>query len=260
MQTGEYIVDRLLPDVVRQISKELGFGCRSYSDDWILEIIGPASIRRIIGYKFDLNSSAAASIASDKVATYQLLTAHTIPAIPHYLVRTKASAHTIPHHLTGRDVVIKPLTGTSGHGVQLYNNKNDIERYIAQSGIEAWAVSPYVAVKQEVRLILLDEAPLLAYEKIPKGTPEGLTMFNLGKGARPQAYEPDQSIIEQGAAALRALGLQLAAIDYVVLENGERHILEVNDGIMIEHYGRTSSIHMQQAYDAYRHIIQTMMR
>ncbi len=114
---GEYITQRLLPEFVSQACQELGFTCQSFSDDWVHKIANSQQTRFVMGYKFDINSSAAANIASDKVATYQVLVACDVPALPHYLVRTKVTQHTVPDQLLTGDVVVKPLSGTSGHGV-----------------------------------------------------------------------------------------------------------------------------------------------
>ncbi len=253
---GEYIVDRLLPGMVRQACSELGFSVETFSDDWVIEIKNGKRIRRIIGYIFDINSAAASALAADKVAAYQILTANGIAAVPHQLLRTKVGQ---VGNVAGQDkVVVKPLTGTSGHGVRLLA-PDAIMHYVSQSGIEAWAISPYVAIKKEIRLVVLDGALLLAYEKIPVTSDTELVMFNLGKGAVPRDYTPDDELVQLAAGAQAALGLRLAAVDCVELASGERLVLEINSGFMMEHYVRTSPEHEQCAYELYQQIVEVMM-
>lgn len=248
-------VRRLLPDMIRSVCDDLDIDCRSYSDDWVFELRKGEQVRHVIGYRFDLNLSAAASIASDKVATYQLLAAHDIPAIAHYLFRTGS---VIPNE-AGSDIVVKPLAGNGGHDVRLFASAQEAAAYMSQSGIAAWAASPYVLVEREVRTIVLDGRLLLSYEKILSGPRRGLTLFNLGMGATAGDYEPSDDMVRQAAAAAEALGLRLVAVDWVQAADGAWQILEVNDGFTTEHYARTSVRHAGQAHDMYRQIITVMM-
>lgn len=250
MQHGEYILDRRLVSTVTDICVANGYDIRTYSDDWVLEISNGDTIGKIFGYKFSLNDSAAANIAQDKVASYQLLTAHDVPAVAHYLLRTKAGAQ--PLSLPG-EVVLKPLVGTSGHLVRAFASIGQVREYIDTSTVEAWAVSPRLAIAREMRLIVLDSEVILSYEKLHPQHNSNLAMFNLGKGAQPQDIEPNAATVQLAQHAARALGLRVCAVDIIELEDGSRLVLEINDGIMMEYYSRYSAENaakMRATYDA----------
>ena len=259
MQKGEYIIDRLLPIMVKEACQSQGVELTSFSDDWVLRLERAGKVGYIIGYKFGLNGSAEATIAQDKVATYELLSSRGVDAVEHRLIRTKASNATGWEKMfDSGSVVIKPLTGTSGHGVQICHNADEVWQTIENSGVEAWAVSPLLDIKTETRIVMLDGEMLLSYAKIPvvRG---GLKFFNLGLGARPQNIQPTGEIVELAKLAISEIGLRLASVDIVTLGTGENLVLEVNDGLMVEHYARTSSEHRQEAENIYSRLVVRMM-
>ena len=258
MQSGEYISERWLVEVVRAVCEKRGIQLTLLSDDWIMELSTKQRTARVIGYKFELNNSVAAQIASDKVAASQVMQLADIPAVIHTLVRTKIDRR-YDWSIAYAPLVVKPLTGTSGHGVRLFDDQSGAERWMSQQGIEAWAVSPFVAIVRETRLILLDDEVLLAYDKIPQSR-EGLVMFNLGRGASPRDISPTKAQVEIAQRARRAIGLRLCAVDLVETREGGIKVLEVNDGIMMEYYMRVSSAHKSRARTVYERIIDIMLK
>lgn len=259
MQDGEFIVDRWMVGMLRDICQLRGITFAAYSDDWLLELRVGDKVRRVLGYRFHLNDSVAASIAQDKVATYQVLAKAGIPAITHVLVRTKIS-HADRQVLAGwQKIVVKPLVGTSGHGVKLFTGVDGAADHIEQSTILAWAAAPFIDIQREVRVIMLDGMSLLTYEKQPVMI-RGLKMFNLGLGATPKAIKPSEAIITLAKITQRELGLRLSTVDIVEDMDGNVRVMEINDSIMMEHYARHSPENKQRAIDVYSAIVDAMMR
>lgn len=258
MQSGQYIVDRLMVQMVREICDERNIKLHTFSDNWLMELKKSDQTARIFGYKFSLNDSAASSIAQDKVAAYQLLDYYKVSAVPHYLIRTKANETNWKARHWPNGMVIKPLTGTSGHAVRRFENTQDAEEWIAEQGIEAWAVAPYFDIAREIRVIMLDQNVLLTYEKQP-AIIDDFKWFNLGKGAVPAEYALSETQRLLAVKAQQALGLRLAAIDIIELNSGEQMVLEVNDGIMMENYARISNKNRVVAKEIYTLIIDVML-
>lgn len=258
MQSGQYIVDRLMVQMVRDICDERSITLHAFSDDWLMELEKNDQTARILGYKFDLNESAASSIARDKVAAYQLLNYHNVAAVPHFLIRTKANETNWKLRKWADGMVIKPLTGTSGHGVCRLETVQKAEAWMTEQGLEAWAASPYLDIAREIRIIMLDQNVLLCYEKQP-AIVDGFRWFNLGKGAIPVDYTPTKRQLALAVGARRALGLRLAAIDIIELNSGEQMVLEVNDGIMMENYARISDENRTATKVVYTSIIDEML-
>jgi glutathione synthase/RimK-type ligase-like ATP-grasp enzyme len=250
---GEFITDRKMEAILQEITARRGIKHRVYSTGWVHYFARGDKQASLIGYKWSLNDAAASGIASDKVATYEVLNAGQIPAIVHQLVRTKTDVHIQWPRGLSEQFVLKPLVGTSGHGVRLFDARSDAEEYIREQQIVAWAVSPYLKIEREVRVIVLDGTVLLAYEKHPP-VRETLTFFNLGKGATAKIIDisTEQTLIAKNAAA--TIGLRLAAVD-IVWVNDSWQVLEVNDGFMMEHFLRQSKDYYQRTVKLYETIL-----
>ncbi|MEO6109706.1 MAG: ATP-grasp domain-containing protein [Candidatus Saccharimonadales bacterium] len=259
MPIGEYIKDRWIVKTIKNICQVLGIEYASYSDNWLLELTKNEVTHRIIGYKFDLNNGVAALSSEDKVVAYTILSAHNVPAIPHALARTKVISYSQWQQNGWHDIVVKPLAGTSGHNVQLFHSESEAAEWIESQDSDAWAVSPFVNIKREIRLIVLKNEILLTYEK-EAVTINGLRMFNLGLGATPKNTVVSEEINALAKKAFNALDLQLGAVDIVELEDGRLMVLEVNDGVMMEHYARASKENEDNAYAVYKAIISEVMK
>lgn len=257
MQNGEFIKDRWIVGMIEEACAEIGAEVRAFSDDWVLELQKGGSMGRIFGYKFSLNNAVAASIAQDKVAAFQVMTAHGINAVEHYIVRPSDNS-TWSRMPLQKDIVAKPLTGTGGRGVERYLDRDLAGRKINESNIEAWAVSPFYNIAREIRFVILDDELLLSYEKHPV-LENGLKFFNLGKGASPMQYQPSASAQRLAREAMQTLGLRVGAVDVIVCEDGEVKVLEVNDGIMMENFARYSKPNRARAQGVYRAIIEKML-
>lgn len=257
MQSGQYITDRLMPKMIREICKERGISFISFSDDWLLQLEKDGRVARVLGYKFGLNDSVSGNIAQDKVASYELMKYHDVPAVPHYLVRTKAGDANWKELPWSNEMIVKPLTGTSGHGVTKCSSVTEAEAWMERWGIEAWAASPFVDIKREVRLIILDDTVLLVYEKQPVEI-DGLKFFNLGKGAIAVECQLADSEMKLASRARSVLGLRLCAVDIVELDDGSWQVLEVNDGFMMENYARVSRQNEAKTSEMYAEIIRAI--
>jgi biotin carboxylase len=266
MQNGPYIAERLLPKVVREYCERAAITFHAYSDEWVLQLTKDDTKKWIVGYKFDLNNSAAGELAQDKVATYAALKANSIQAIPHYLVRSLPNEliHVQELHqlLNAMPVVAKPLEGTGGRFVTRFESTDDALAMIRVSGEPAWALSPHYELETEYRLIMLDENILLSFEKTQPTFRGQLKLFNLGYGA--VAKDIDSEMLPKLASlaqrVMDATALHLAAVDIVRTADGSLYVLEVNDGISVEHYSRQSDDFKQRAESVYANIVEVMFR
>jgi glutathione synthase/RimK-type ligase-like ATP-grasp enzyme len=258
---GEYIQQRLLPKLVAEQCKILGVECVSFSADWMLRLKKNDDSQWVIGYHFDINAAAASLIAKDKVAAYLALSAAGVPAVAHYLVKSTGSQKVpfadISLLSNEAEYVMKPLYGTSGYGILKHPSLSDAIEVIRDQQGE-WAVSPYLTIILEKRCIVLDGNILCSYVKQAPSRTGDMVFYNLGRGAIPvdePATQQERELAVQGA---RACGLRLAAVDIVTLESGEQRVLEVNSGIMMEHYARRSADNYERASQVYRAIVQGM--
>lgn len=258
MQDGEVLTTRYLDALIPEIADELGVTCHSFSSNWVHQLSVRDVRAEIFGYKFGINGAAAAAIASDKVATSDILNHAKIPAIEHVLLHNYQGQIKSYGKVEGT-VVAKPLSGSGGWGVQKFANQASAEQAIGESERFAWAISPYREITREIRIIMLDGEILLAYEKTQPVVRDGLKMFNLGAGARPLDIQPHAALADMVRETVTVLNLRLASVDVVELQNGELCIMEINDGIMMEHYMRQSDDHRARGKVVYTKIIRALV-
>jgi len=264
MKAGQYILDRLLPELVQAAAQRHGITCDVMSDGWVLRLARNDVVRWVVGYQFDVNRAAASAVAQDKVATYLLLQTAGIPAVPHMLIRSVPHAEpnmTALASLPMGPIVLKPLDGTSGRGVCKVTDTSEVVAHIVASPETAWAVSPCVDIAAEYRVVVLDSKAVLVYEKTQPATHGGLKFFNLGMGAvaEPIADPALQARLESLAIRVcNFASLRLAAVDIVVTAANETLILEINDGMMMENYARQSPQNKTHAATIYDAIVEAM--
>jgi glutathione synthase/RimK-type ligase-like ATP-grasp enzyme len=171
--------EQLLRKIVKEICREEGIGCRTFSHGWIIRLKKGGVCRYITGNNFDLNTEASARIACDKAATYETLHALKIPAVEHMLVLNPATrAAFIPAEGNwkaverffeehGREIVVKPNGGRQGRGCHLCRTVAEVEHAIHTLFLEydAIALSPFYRCEREYRVYSLDGKPAFVYAK-----------------------------------------------------------------------------------------------
>ena len=148
------------------------------SGGWLLVMQRGSQRRVAIGYDVGLNSAAAHLIASDKAAAAETLKLAGVPCVPHTLfLGPKLSAHVpgsgsreamqrlLDQHPHG--LVVKPNEGTSGEAVFRVTTKPQLELAVERifAAYPSLAISPYVEIEDEVRVVLLDDRALIVYSK-----------------------------------------------------------------------------------------------
>lgn len=169
---------RALTRILRRLCEPRGISITELGEGWILRLSRGPTLRHIHGYSFDLNPAATHAIACDKAATSEVLREANVPRVEHALFLHPDMARYVRHpgnwpgmlhafERCGRDVVIKDNTGTGGRDVfrarDLVSMEDAVLRLFSRGS--AVALSPFVEVQQETRLVLLDGACLAAYSK-----------------------------------------------------------------------------------------------
>lgn len=250
--------DRWLARTVREICVDQGINFRSLSHDWLWELRKGKEITRVLGFTFDLNSSAASNIGRDKVAAYELMKTYGIPAVPHSLARMHHTSTMDDTEDWSQGVVIKPLTGQGGDEVHLFYDSQKGYRYMLKSKLITWALSPLQDVEREIRVIFLDGEVILTYAKQPVII-KGLRIFNLSKGATPIDHTLTHVEEKLSRDVQELFGLRLVAVDIVELKTGELKVLEVNSAITMEKYVQFSQANEHRARVVYEKIIKAAL-
>lgn len=265
--------NRVLIEAAKRISQEQGLSYEEFSDGWVVRLRKSANggeaadkIAYIFGYYIDCNAQAASMIASDKVATYSLLVDAKLAVVPHFLLRSHIMSDLdsqLLHKLFAEhhDMVIKPLKGMRGIDVVRYDDPEAAEAYIRASSEKSWAISPYIDIRREIRIVVFRGEAMIAYEKTGPQVINGLAMYNLEHGAQPQDIElavlpEDWQLLACGA--MEAIGLAFGAVDIVIDADGKVRVLEINSGFSLEHYAQSAAHRRQQALDVYLRVFGSM--
>ena len=252
---------RIFVDAITKYCTTRGIACEVQSQGWLIVMERDGMRRFALGYDLGLNSAISHRIASDKAATSDILAMSGIPHIAHTQFSNPVLTDYVPaaglheamrtllmQHPQG--VVVKPNEGTSGRLVFKVTNEAELDqatRKIFASHLSL-AISPYVEIAEEVRVVLIDDTPLVVYAKA-RGAD---WRHNLDLGARPvllPAGAAREACVALAIRAAQAIGIRFASIDVVRVAD-EWKVLEINSGVMMETLGRHHPELVAAAYTA----------
>jgi glutathione synthase/RimK-type ligase-like ATP-grasp enzyme len=184
MQSGQ----RVFVSAVQKYCAEHGIAVETRSQGWLMVMRKGPRRHLAYGYDLGLNSAVTHRIANDKAATAELLEMNGIACVPHAFFPSPALNEYVPaagtweamfgHLAQNPDgIVVKPNEGTSGNLVFKVRNRPALERAVSEifSLNLNLAISPYLEIKNEVRVILVDDLPLIVYSKSrPSVTGDGV--------------------------------------------------------------------------------------
>ena len=241
---------------LEQAAGACGAQLRWLSDGWVAQLTKDGRRRRVIGYTFPLNDAVAAQIANDKVATYAVLFDNQVPAIMHRILRPSdlpADAHSAAAlDAVPLPLVAKPNEGRSGMHVLRARDQAELHeamRFLAQR-YRAVALSPYVEIAHEYRVVVLDEVVRIVVEKHRQAD----WRHNLCFGATSRlvdAADVVAAVTVLAQRAMTALDLRFASVDLVDVA-GELAVLEINSAVTLERFSAQAREHAQLARDVYR--------
>ena len=266
--------------IIEEVCKELDIEVNEYSQGFFKQLKKDNKIRNIIMYKFDLNSIASCMIADDKYSAYEVLKSNNIPVIEHNIFFNPSTRFDYSKSSDlddikkifdeyGSKLVIKANDSSQGKEVFLVKNKDDIKEVlqdIFSRNNNSVSVCPFEEIKNEYRVIVLDNECLFCYKKerptiIGNGkksirdfiielnieNPDNMLnydyipevgenvelnwKFNLSGGAIPQSIDDinKKNIIEKIAlSAAKAINIKFSTVDIIETKSGEFKVIEIN--------------------------------
>jgi glutathione synthase/RimK-type ligase-like ATP-grasp enzyme len=169
---------RTFVQTVKKYCAAHGIGLEVRSQGWLLVMQRGAQRRFAFGYDLGLNSAVTHRIANDKAATSEVLELSAVPCVPHSVfLNPKLSAYVPPQgsweamlallNDNSAGLVVKPNEGTGGEQVFRVRTRPELELAVSDIFLSnrALAVSPYVRITDEVRVVLVDDLPVVVYSK-----------------------------------------------------------------------------------------------
>ena len=242
--------------ILQEVCSEEGILREGFSGDLAQRFSKDGKQAFTVGYQFDLNSSAVRELCKDKALTSELLLAAGVPVSEHVFLelgvtgaeeRIRAHTALCAEYLEkyGK-IVLKDNYGTGGNKVFLADSAEEAEKtlFALQAQTYAAALSPYYEIREEYRVVMLDGEPQLVIRKERESRMEdGKKVYvnwkhNLGQGAvgipvdDPDITAPLFTIAKQ---ALSVIPARFASVD--VIETADALlVLEINSGVMLEHF------------------------
>ena len=242
--------DRFLATVIRNFAEKHNITATALSGDWIFLLEKDARRHFVFGLDLGLNNSSSKLIARDKSATFEILNRENIPAVPHHLFLRPNSLGSNPDgnwtalqtYFTqyNNNVVCKPNIGSSGRMVVQAQTLPELELAVQNifSQERTLAVSPFLDIAAEYRITVLQHKALHVYKK--EKTDDTILKFNLSSGAIATEVT-DKTLIKKlytiAQDATRAIDITFANVDIVETPKGF-FVLEINSGVMFEHYAK----------------------
>ncbi|MCK1361367.1 RimK-like protein [Bradyrhizobium sp. 199] len=257
MASGE----RLFVQAIRRYCAGHGVAVDVRAGGWLIAMRRGRTRHFAFGYDIGLNGAIAHRLANDKSATAEVLALDGVPCVPHHrFLNPKlgknvvgpswrdAMLELLADHPQG--VVVKPNEGTSGRSVFKVTTEAELDHAVSDvfAMSAGLVISPYLAIEDEVRVVLLDDLPLVVYIK-QRGKD---WRHNLDAGAKPVLLadgEVRAACVKLAADAANAIGIVFASIDLVRV-GGKWRVLEINSGVMMEALGKLHPELVQATYDA----------
>lgn len=223
--------------------------------------LGNPTPRYLFGNDFGLNNTATHGICRDKSATYDVLTREDVPALEHRLLLQPGSlgAPEGVFSIAGQalrdfnsEAVCKPNNAGGGTDIYPVRSPGELEQALVVlfARHRAVTISPLVDIRGEYRICVLNDAVELVYEKVRA---EGEFQHNLSHGAMAKIVtDPHfrETLSSLALRAARAVGGRFVHVDIIDVA-GALMILEINAGIMFEHFSVQNAENRERATRIY---------
>lgn len=210
---------RVIAAALRRICGRRDIRLTALCDDWVFCLEHRGAVAHVVGYDFGLNTATAKLLAADKAAASAVLSHAGVACVDHQLVAGPSRLQYTPedgfwHQIvafwerSGRDVVCKPNQGSGGIGVYRARTPRELE-YAVHRTLQTnpdVCLCPYLAIAAEYRVVMLDGAPELVFEKVrPSMAGDGSSTLQ-ALVVRAMAAEPTSNavreILRSGAGAV----------------------------------------------------------
>lgn len=311
--------DRFLVKLLKNNAEKNEADYKYLSQGWVILVSKDGETKRIYGNRFDLNSASACRIASNKASLSLILEDSNIPCVEHHLFIRPDMVDFVDNDGNWSDaikfannnnynLICKANQGTGGRQVFRVCSQRELEvcfQNLHQSE-KGLTLSPFMKIKNEYRLVLLDTNCLLCYSKVlPYVIGNGVSSYesliykylqkkgiskntynealsqptiglqeipenerriciywkhNISKMATPEIVENKHLVskLHQFAEkARKCSGLRFASVD-VIESSQELLIMEINSGVSLSHFARSSQKAYKLTEDIYLNAINRM--
>ena len=294
-------------EIIVEICKEEDIKVEIMSNDYLIKLTKNNVTKFIWGCKFPLNDHGIGSIIDDKYALYEICKNNNIPIIEHKIVwnpNNKLGENTSEllekyFDRYNNDIVLKPNNGSKGIDVYHLTNLDDLINVSNNlfSKYFSLSICPYYDIKNEYRVVILDNEVKLVYEKdklVVKGNDKDSVKdlliksnpfyfqnknlekydyilnegeifeydwrFNLSRGATAKLISDkllEDKIISLALDVAKVLGIRFVSVD-IINSNDNLLVMEVNSGVCIDKVCNFIDKDFKVVKEIYRNAIKKM--
>jgi glutathione synthase/RimK-type ligase-like ATP-grasp enzyme len=165
-----------------------------------------------------LNSHTSVTLARDKYLTRLILERHELQNIPFARPETMEQATTFLQ--TYQKIIAKPVNGSGSRDIHLITDVTQLKELL----IKNYILEQYITGK-EMRYLILD-GTVIGVHQSEYGTSVAADRALQRISFPPEAWDP--VLMELSLQVAHILGLQFAAIDFLIDDSGRIYILEAN--------------------------------
>jgi glutathione synthase/RimK-type ligase-like ATP-grasp enzyme len=165
-----------------------------------------------------LNSHTSASLATNKYLTRLILGRHGMTNIP--FVRPRHASEASDFLAQYGKVVAKPVKGSGAHDIHIVTDPSQLQ----QLSLDRYILEQYILGKEMRYLVLNGQVIAVHQSDYNQSVDHDRPLMRISY----DQSEWDQSLMESSVRVAEILGLNFAAVDYLVDQAGQAHILEVN--------------------------------
>lgn len=264
-ETDKEIKFRPLREAIR-LSEDNSDIKYTYISSRIVRLEKKSKIHFIFGYFFDNNPSAAAILTNHKAMMYEVLKEAKVASVPHYALSKLTDPKPIGSNLDELlekygDLVIKPNHGYGGDKIARFNDADLAMKFMTDNSGLFWCASPYTEITREIRIVVLNGVAKLTHEKVEPKQIGNLKMYNLKLGAASKSLELSElnhNWIGMAQDAVRAVGMNMAAVDIVLDQQERPYVLEINDSFSLDRFAQSSDEAYTKVVKFYQEALETL--
>lgn len=250
---------RIFEKIIVEICKKHDYHYQSFCSGWIWHITHRTKSIYLWGYNFPINNVSSSKLCDDKAALTQILTENKIPCFLHdYFTRDNFAIADLMScfHKYHNDVVVKPNFGTTGIDVYHCSNVKDFTKYCYKiiNAHGALAISPFYDYQNEFRIIAYKQKPYIIYNKTRTNDnwKHNLALgnaFTIINNTHKYA-----NIINLAIKAMKLINIDFCSVDIAIV-NSIPTIVEINSGVMLEAFTKSSRSNYNKALSLYEQAI-----
>lgn len=159
-----------------------------------------------------------------KKLSLSLIESNILPHPPETTFIDPAYPDTLHRLILHFPLVIKPVMGRHGEGVEIIENKTELEHALTKAG-KVLILQHYIPILSEYRIFIVKGQSLGVVMKIPQ---EGKMVANYAQGASFMPAELPISIVNEAIRISLEQKMDIAGVDIAQSRDGKFYLFEVN--------------------------------